>query len=366
VASGFQPKQDTVFTGTVAANGAITVPQAGVVFPPQYVFVEGGVIAALVQPTGNVSGNINPITGNATLSVPLRLKIEGSAAGIDLGGSCIVGPFTLNLRTGATTPPAGFDPIVGVPYDATTGLATIVDNNFAVPAASGCGPLGAASGPLSAAFGLPSPAGVNQARLVTESTPKVTKGVFASNVPSVSSGIAPLTVNFNGTGSTAVKPIASYEWDFTNDGSVDATGPTAFTTYSTPGTYQARLRVVDTDGDADTSIVPITVNEPPNVPPVAAIGSSGTGGQAPYTVNFDGTGSSDPDGSIVGYAWDFGNDRTASTATGSATYTQPGTYTVSLTVTDNRGATGTTTREIVVTGAPNVAPRSSVTVSVTV
>ena len=365
VASGFQPKQDTVFTGTVGANGAITIPQSGVVFPPQYVFAEGGVIAALVQPSGNATGSINPLSGAATLQVPLRLKIEGSAQGIDLGGSCIVGPFTLNLRTGATTPPAGFDPLVGVPYDPATGEATLVDNNFIVPAATGCGPLGAASGPLSAAFGLPSPAGVNQATLVTRATPKVTKGVSASNVPSVSSGIAPLTVNFNGTGSTAVKPIAAYEWDFTNDGTVDATGPTAFTTYATPGTYQAKLRVVDTDGDADTSIVSVTVNEPPNSPPVAAIGSSGTGGQAPYTVNFDGTGSSDPDGSIVSYAWDFGNDRTASTATGSATYTQPGTYTVSLTVTDNRGATGTATREIVVTGAPNVAPNAVIrTVSV--
>ncbi|MFZ4432890.1 MAG: PKD domain-containing protein [Microthrixaceae bacterium] len=364
-ASGFQVKQDTVFTGTVGANGSITIPQSGVVFPPQYVFAEGGVITALVQPTGNATGNVNPITGATTLQVPLRLKIEGSAQGIDLGGSCIVGPFTLNLRTGTTTPPAGFDPIVGVPYNPETGEATLVDNNFSVPGATGCGPLGAASGPLSAAFGLPSPAGVNRATLVTRATPKVTKGVVASNVPSVSTGIAPLTVNFNGTGSTAVKPIAAYEWDFTNDGTVDATGPTAFTTYSTPGTYQARLRVVDTDGDADTSIVTVTVNEPPNTPPVAAIGSSGTGGQAPYTVNFDGTGSSDPDGSIVGYAWDFGNDRTATTATGSATYTQPGTYTVTLTVTDNRGATGTTTREIVVTGAPNVAPNAVIrTVSV--
>jgi len=78
-ASGFQAKQDTVFTGTVGANGSITIPQSGVVFPPQYVFAEGGVITALVQPTGNATGNVNPITGATTLQVPLRLKIEGSA-----------------------------------------------------------------------------------------------------------------------------------------------------------------------------------------------------------------------------------------------------------------------------------------------
>ena len=85
-----------------------------------------------------------------------------------------------------------------------------------------------------------------------------------------------------------MRPIASYEWDFGNGQT--ATGPTAFTTYTTPGTYQAKLTVTDTDGDKDVSTQTITVNTPPNVPPTAAIGSSGTGGQAPYTVNFDGTG----------------------------------------------------------------------------
>jgi PKD repeat protein len=365
VASGFQPKQPTVFTGTVAANGAVNIPQSGIVFSPIYVFAAGGEITLRIQPQAPGTGNINPLTGVGTLSISLRLKIEGAAAGVSLGDSCIVPTFTLNLRTGATTPPTGFEPLTGVPYDPSTGQATLVDNNFQVPGSSGCGPLGAASGPLNAQFGIPSPAGLNEASLVVVATPKINKGVNASNVPSVSTGIAPLTVNFNGTGSTAAKPITTYEWDFTNDGTVDATGPTAFTTYNTPGTYQSRLRIVDSDGDSDTSIVTITVNEPPNEVPVAAIGSSGTGGQAPYTVNFDGTGSSDPDGSIVSYAWDFGNDRTATTPTGSATYTQPGTYTVTLTVTDNRGATGTATRQIVVTGAPNIPPNAVIrTVSV--
>ena len=73
-------------------------------------------------------------------------------------------------------------------------------------------------------------------QLVVESTPKIAKGVNASNVPSVTTGNAPLTVSFNGTGSTAVKPITNYAWDF-GDGHT-ATGSTAVKTYATPGTYQ--------------------------------------------------------------------------------------------------------------------------------
>ena len=362
-ASGFQPKQDTTITGTVGATGAVNVPQSGIFFPPTYVYAQGGVLTVQVQPQGAATGTINPMTGVSTLSMSLKLSITGTAGGFDLGASCGVGPFTMNLRTGATTPPAPYEPMVGVPYDPTTGQATLVDNNFSVPGASNCGPLNAANGPLSAAFGVPAPAGVNTAQLIVTSTPKIAKGVNASMVPSATTGIAPMTVNFNGTGSTAVKPIVSYAWDFGNGQT--ATGPTSFTTYPTPGTYTAKLTVTDSDGDKDTVTQVITVNEPPNVPPTATIGSSGSGGQAPYAVNFDGSGSSDPDGSVASYAWDFGNGRTASTPTASANYTQPGTYHVVLTVTDNRGATGTASKDIVVTGAPNIPPTAVIrTVSV--
>jgi len=357
-ATGFQPKQDTTITGTVTASGAVTVPQSGIFFPPTYVYAQGGVLTVQVQPQNAATGTINPLSGNSTLSLTLRLSITGTAGGFDLGSGCGVGPFTMNLRTGATTPPPPFEPLVGVPYDATTGRATLVDNNFAVPGASSCGPLNAANGPLSAAFGVPAAAGINTATLIVESTPKITKGVNASNAPSTDTGVAPLTVNFNGTGSTAVKTITSYAWDFGNGQT--ATGPTAFTTYTTPGTYTSKLTITDSDGDKDTQIRTITVTEPPNVPPSANIGSSGSGGLAPYAVSFDGAGSSDPDGSIASYAWDLGNGRTATGPTASANYTSPGTYTVTLTVTDNRGATGTATKVITVTGAPNIPPTAAI------
>ncbi|KLR60603.1 PDK repeat-containing protein [Actinobacteria bacterium IMCC26207] len=359
VQTGFQAKQDSTINGTVNAAGAVTIPQSGIFFPPVYTYAVGAVITFQIQPTGAGTGNLNPITGVASLNISVKISIQGAPQGQDLTSACGISPINLSFKTGTTNPPIPNEPISGVPYNDETGRATFVDNSFSAPGASGCATLGAANGPLNAEVGVPAASGVNTAIVVVEANPKVTKGVKASNVPSVSTGNAPLTVNFNGTGSTAVKTISSYAWDFGNGQT--ATGPTAFTTYSTPGTYQSKLTVTDSDGDKDVSTKTITVNVPPNVPPTAAIGSSGSGGLAPYAVTFDGSGSSDSDGSVSSYAWDFGNGRTATGAVASANYTAPGTYTTTLTVTDNRGATGTATKQTVVTGAPNIAPSAVIT-----
>jgi glucose/arabinose dehydrogenase len=83
-----------------------------------------------------------------------------------------------------------------------------------------------------------------------------------------------------------------------------------------------------------------------NTPPTASIQASPTSGTAPLKVNFDGSGSSDPDPGdrIAAYTWDLNGDGTygdATSATTSFTYTDPGTYTARLKVTDRNGATST-------------------------
>ena len=87
-----------------------------------------------------------------------------------------------------------------------------------------------------------------------------------------------------------------------------------------------------------------------NRPPVAVISANPTSGEAPLTVNFDGSLSSDPDGDIKKYEWDFENDGVvdAQGATASYTYTTEGNYMAKLTVTDDGGLTDTDTVTITV------------------
>jgi len=67
-------------------------------------------------------------------------------------------------------------------------------------------------------------------------------------------------------------------------------------------------------------------------------------------VVFNGSGSYDPEGTIVSYAWDFGDSTTATGVTTSHRYLSPGTFNVTLTVTDNGSYTATAYRHIVVQG----------------
>ena len=85
------------------------------------------------------------------------------------------------------------------------------------------------------------------------------------------------------------------------------------------------------------------------------IQASPESGTAPLDVNLSGLTSSDPGGSIASYLWDLGDSTSATTATVAKTYTVPGVYHVTLTVTDNKGATNTAAKDIAV-GAPNVSP----------
>jgi PKD repeat protein len=88
---------------------------------------------------------------------------------------------------------------------------------------------------------------------------------------------------------------------------------------------------------------------PPNQPPTAAFAPSCTA----LTCSFDGSGSTDPDGSVIGYAWSFGDGDTGTGVLPSHTYPFAGDYTVTLTVTDDGGATASTTMVLSPRPAPN-------------
>ncbi len=150
--------------------------------------------------------------------------------------------------------------------------------------------------------------------------------------------------------------IVSYVWYF-GDGN-EATGENPFHSYLSDGSYTVSLTVTDNDGLTDTTTQTITV-APPD-PPVASFTYSKDG----QTVTFDASGSSDPDGTIVSYGWQFGDGSTGTGVNPSHSYSSYGSYTVSLTVTDNDGYTDTTTQTVTISDV-NTPPVASFTHSPT-
>ncbi|MFZ3064837.1 MAG: PKD domain-containing protein [Nitrospirota bacterium] len=74
-------------------------------------------------------------------------------------------------------------------------------------------------------------------------------------------------VNLSGSGSRDDKGITKYEWDFTSNGSIDAAGVNASTSYNTAGTYRITLKVTDTIGQTGTATLNITVSAIGTAPP---------------------------------------------------------------------------------------------------
>lgn len=111
-------------------------------------------------------------------------------------------------------------------------------------------------------------------------------------------------------------------------------------------------RFVSAAGGTFTDAVTITAGQPGNTPPVAAFTPTCSG----LGCTVDGSASSDADGLVTGHAWQFGDGATASGPTASHTYAAAGTYAITLTVTDDDGATGSTTAEVTVAdpGGPAV------------
>ena len=147
------------------------------------------------------------------------------------------------------------------------------------------------------------------------------------------------------------------EWDFDNDGLYDdATGDKPTRTFFLPGTYTVGLLVTDNEGETDTVTKTVTVSTVPNDPPVAAFHFAPTSPKTNEQVTF--TSDATDDGSVSLEEWDFENDGTYDT-TGSQVQHSYGTadsYTAKLRVTDDQGASTTTTRTVNVTDPPNNPP----------
>lgn len=143
-------------------------------------------------------------------------------------------------------------------------------------------------------------------------------------------------VNFDGTVS---QNASYYSWSFEGGGSSTSAAPTHdyfITQTDTDQIRWAELTVTSTTGDTNTLRRNVTFPAAsPNSPPVAYIVSPSNNFKifVNQSITFDGTGS-DIDGDTLSYLWNFGDSNTSASKTDSHFYTTPGTYQVSLTVSD--------------------------------
>lgn len=166
-------------------------------------------------------------------------------------------------------------------------------------------------------------------------------------------------VHFDSAGSTDAETPQdlTYEWDF-GDGSAKVLTPQATHAYAAEGVYTARLKVTDGHGGATTVTKTINVG---HYGPTAVYTVNPSPARVEQVVTFDGTGSSDPEGSSLAYAWSYTLGSAApvnmgTTSTVQWTFHQAGTYSVTLKVTDSDdGFFDTVTKSVTVTNAAPVA-----------
>jgi len=155
--------------------------------------------------------------------------------------------------------------------------------------------------------------------------------------------VAQRNVDYNTQLAEVCAAFANCRWDG------NAVYNTAFTTSDASGDYfhpsisgQAKLAAVTWAASYWPNGAP-----PPNQPPTASFTYACT----QLSCTFNGSGSTDSDGTVVSYAWTFGGDGSASGAQPSHSFSAAGTYGVTLLVTDDLGATGSTTQQVTVSAA---------------
>jgi PKD repeat protein len=186
--------------------------------------------------------------------------------------------------------------------------------------------------------------------VITVANPPGNRAPHVEGAAVPGSGKAPLEVLFTAQGTDPDGDVLTYAWDF-DDGSAPVAGKTARHVYTKNGLFTAKVTVTDRGGLTHSAEVTVTVGNPAGgqAPTVQAAGDP-VSGTAPLKVNFSAAGS-DPDGDSITYVWAFGDGGQAGGTQVTHTYTQPGTYQATVTVSDVGGKTGTATVTVVVSAA---------------
>jgi len=177
-------------------------------------------------------------------------------------------------------------------------------------------------------------------------------GTVANQAPTASftAEVENLTVHLTSTSTDPDGTVESHLWTFDDGATSTETNPTH--TFATAGAHVVTLKVTDDAGASHTVSQTVTTTAP-NQKPTAAF----TWDAEDLTVTVDGSGSSDPDGTVASYRWEFdGVVAGGSGATASYTFDDEGEHTVRLVVTDDKGATSDPVTQTVEVTAPEVPP----------
>jgi PKD repeat protein len=164
-------------------------------------------------------------------------------------------------------------------------------------------------------------------------------------------------VLFDGSNSTAsnCSSIVHYRWDLDDDGVREFSGPVFNYTFATFGVYNVTLKVVDSIGEWDADVCTVYVTD---IPPTASFTYSPKDPTIESDIQFSDL-SSDPDGPLISWFWEFGDGVTSKETNPIHRYSRKGEYEMNLTVMDDAGNINVTSETIVVINIPPIAGYSS-------
>ncbi len=307
----------TAFGGSVGSgNSALTDLVSSVSYPYQYITA-----AQLYSDLTTASDHL-PLVADYTIPLPATPPVASFTAGPASGIAPLSVSFT-NLSSGATN----YSWVFG---DGNTSTLTNPANIYTNP------------GTYSVTLTAVGPGGTNTLTLanyiVVADPPPV--AAFSAGP---ASGIAPLSVSFTNLSTDAT----NYSWDFGDDNTSTEANPANI--YTDPGTYSVTLTAVGPGGTNTLTLANYIVVDYP--PPVAAFTAGPTNGTAPLSVLFTNLSSG-----ATNYLWTFGDGNSSTLANPANTYTNPGTYSVTLTAVGPGGTNIQTLANYIVAVSPPPPP----------